>query len=89
VADFFQQLTNGVYTQMQKLMAKTSLSSAMTFYNDLEMKSEYDDYTSKISKQEQKIKDMEDKWYSKFSKMETALAKLSSKTSAISGMLGM
>lgn len=89
VSQFFQQLTNNLYTQMQGMMSKTELSSAMTFYNDIELKNEYDSYADKISKQEEKIKDMEDKWYDKFSAMETALAKLSSKSSAISGLLGM
>ena len=39
--------------------------------------------------QEEKITDFEDRYYKKFSAMETALAKLSSKESAISGLLGM
>ena len=49
-------------------------------------KDEYNDYKSKISKQEQKITDYEDRYYKKFSAMETALAKLQSKESAISGL---
>ena len=52
------------------------------------MKQEYDDYTSDIAEQEEKLKALQDKWYEKFSAMETALAKLSSKTSAIAGLLG-
>lgn len=89
VSKFFQELTNNLHTEMRKMMGKTSLSSAMTFYNDVELKDEYDNYTSMISKQEEKIKAMEDKYYMKFSAMETALAKLSSKSSAIAGLLGM
>ena len=46
------------------------------------------DYTSKIADLEEKLKDYEDKWYSKFSKMETALAKMQSNASAITGLLG-
>ena len=52
------------------------------------MKSEYDSYTKEIAEQEEKLNDLQDKWYDKFSAMETALAKLSSKTSALSGLLG-
>ena len=52
------------------------------------MKREYDDYTSDIAEQEEKLTALQDKWYRKFSAMETALAKLSSKTSAIAGLLG-
>ena len=40
-----------------------------------------------MSKQE-KITAAEDKYYKKFSAMETALAKMQSKTNAISGLLG-
>ena len=52
------------------------------------MKSDYDDYTSKIKELEKKLQDYEDKWYSKFSKMETALAKMQSNSSAVTGLLG-
>ena len=37
---------------------------------------------------EEKLNDYEDKWYSKFSKMETALAKLQSNSSAVTSLLG-
>ena len=37
---------------------------------------------------EKKLQDYEDKWYSKFSKMETALAKMQSNSSAVTGLLG-
>ncbi len=52
------------------------------------MKSDYSDYTTKIAELEEKLNDYEDKWYSKFSKMETALAKMQSNASAITGLLG-
>ena len=57
-------------------------------YDDLKLKNDYNDYTSKIADLEEKLKDYEDKWYSKFSKMETALAKMQSNSSAITGLLG-
>jgi flagellar hook-associated protein 2 len=52
------------------------------------MSDEYDDYTDKISAQEDKLNDLIDKWYDKFSTMETALAKLDSKSSSLSSLLG-
>ena len=36
---------------------------------------------------EEKLNDYEDKWYSKFSKMETALAKLQSNSSAVTSLV--
>jgi len=88
VMGFFQELTNNLYSELQNKMSKTSLSSAMTFYNDIEMKEEYDEYTEDIKDQEERIADFEDRWYSKFSAMEVALAQMQSKTNAVSSMLG-
>ena len=52
------------------------------------MQKEYDEYTSKIAEQEKKITAAEDKYYKQFAAMETALAKLESKSNAIAGLLG-
>ena len=57
-------------------------------YNDKQMDTELSSYKTKISDAEEKLNDYEDKWYKKFSAMETALSKLSSKQSALSGLLG-
>ena len=89
VVEFFTQLSRNLYEKLGDMMKKTDYSSSFTLYDDVAMKEEYDDYTSKIKTQEQKITDFEDRYYKKFSAMETALAKLSSKESAISGLLGM
>lgn len=88
VTKFFSQLANNLHDELDKKMSRTSMSSAFTVYNDKEMKEEYDAYTEKISKQETKLNDLIDKWYSKFSAMETALSKLESKNSAISSLFG-
>ena len=59
-----------------------------SFYDDKKMKTDYTDYNSKIADLEEKLNDYEDKWYKKFAAMETAMAKLQSSTSAITGLLG-
>ncbi len=89
VMSFFQQLSNQLYTTLTDKMSGTEMRSVYKAYNDKQMKSEYDAYTKEIKEQEEKLKELEDKWYKKFSAMETAMAKLNSKTSAISGLLGM
>lgn len=89
VVEFFSSLSKNLYEKIGDLMKKTEYSSSFTLYDDVAMKDEYNDYTSKIKTQEQRIKDFEDRYYKKFSAMETALAKMSSKESAISGLLGM
>ena len=43
---------------------------------------------SKIKEMEAKLTEYEDKWYAKFSKMETALAKMQSNASAVTSLLG-
>lgn len=88
VMSFFSSLSKQLYESLTNQMSTTTLSSAFTVYNDKQLQSEYDDYTDKIEQQEEKLNDLIDKWYSKFSAMETALAKLESKNSAISGMFG-
>lgn len=88
VIDFFQQLNNSLYSKLTEKMSANSMRSIYKAYNDKQMKQEYDEYTSDIAAQEEKLTALQDKWYQKFSAMETALAKLSSKTSAIAGLLG-
>lgn len=86
VVEFFQKLSKGLYEKLGSMMKKTEYSSSFTLYDDIAMKDEYNDYTTKISRQEQQITDYEDRYYKKFSAMETALAKLQSKESAVSGL---
>ena len=88
VVDFFTQLSKSLYGKLDKLMARSDYSSLNSVYDDKKMKEDYDDYTSKIKTAEQKLTDYEDKWYKKFSAMETALAKMQSNASAITGLLG-
>lgn len=88
VMDFFVGLSNNMHDELQKKMEPTKFSSALTVYNDKKMKTEYDDYTKQIKKQEEKLNDYIDKWYAKFSAMETALSKLESKNNSLSGLFG-
>ena len=71
---------------MSDKMAGSKYSSAMTFYNDIKMKSDVKDYESDIKDWEDKLADMEDAYYSKFTAMETALAKLQSQQSSMSSL---
>lgn len=88
VVSFFSQLFSKVYTDLGNKMATSSVSSAYTVYNDKQMNKQYSEYTTKISDAESKITTWEDYYYSKFSAMESALSKLNSQTSAMSGLFG-
>ena len=89
VTQFFQKVTGDLYESLGKHMTSTSLRSYGKFYNDKELDKEYSSYTTKISDWEQKVTDIEDSYYKKFAAMESALSKLQSQTSQLSGLLGM
>lgn len=89
VVSFFSSLSRELYSSMNNLSsAIDGYRTYGSFYDDKKMKSDYSDYTTKIAEMEEKVNDYEDKWYKKFSKMETALAKMQSNSSAISSLLG-
>ena len=88
VVSFMQQLSQGLYKSIDAKMKTSTLSSVYKVYNDKEMASEYSDYTTLISKWEDKLQEKEDYYYKKFSSMETALSKLNSQTSSLSNILG-
>lgn len=84
VMQVFSGVAKNLYKAMQDKMKKTSLSSALTFYNDVYMKNQIIAYNKQIKKDEEKLTDLEDKYYSQFSAMETALAKLQSQQNSLS-----
>lgn len=89
VISFFTKLSQNLYDKMSEMSKSVEgYRSFGNFYDDKKMKSDYDDYTSKIKEQEQKLNDYEDKWYKKFAAMETALAKMQSSANAVTSLLG-
>ena len=89
VSKFFTNLSQNLYKKMQELSSRIDgYRSYNSFYYDKKMKEDYDDYTSKIADLEEKLTAYEDKWYDKFSAMETALSKIQSSESALTGLLG-
>ncbi|MDD6427930.1 MAG: flagellar filament capping protein FliD [Lachnospiraceae bacterium] len=87
VISFMQQLTNKLYTNLDKKMKRTSLKTAYTVYNDKEMASEYSSYNKLIKEWEDRLSTLEDSYYKKFSKMETTLQQLQSSTSSLTSSL--
>jgi flagellar hook-associated protein 2 len=85
---FFSSLCKNMYDSLYQAMRSTDYSSIYKVYDDKRLQTEYDDYTTKISEAEDALSDYEDKWYSKFSAMETALSKLQSTQNTVSSMLG-
>lgn len=83
---------SGVFTNlrdtMSRQMAGNKVSSALTFYNDIQIKSDLQSYEDEIEEWEDRLADMEDSYYDKFTAMETALAKLQSQQSSLSSLFG-
>ena len=71
---------------MSQKMAATKYSSTLTFYNDIKMKSDVKSYEDEIEDWEDRLAEMEDSYYRKFTAMETALAKLQSQQSSMSSL---
>lgn len=88
VQEFFQKLSDDLYTRLDKKMKSTNMNSKYSIYNDKKMQRDYDEYTKTIKKWEEKVTSMEDYYYKKFTAMEKALATLQNSTSALSGLLG-
>ena len=88
VITFFSQLASQLYKDLGSKMTASSTSSAYTIYNDKQMNTQYSEYNTKISEAEDKVTTWEDYYYSKFSAMESALSKLNSQTSSMSGLFG-
>ncbi len=87
--EFFQGVASNLYNTITEKTKGNSMRTTYKIYNDKQMEQDYKSYTSRIAEEEKKLTALEDKWYKKFGAMETALAKLSSKTSALSGLFGM
>ena len=88
VMNIFSGLTSNLYDDLQKKMAGSTLSSALTFYNDKEMNKQWSQYRDDINDWTIKLNALEDRYYSQFTAMEKALASLNSQQSALSGLLG-
>lgn len=89
VVSFFTQMSNDLYLGMNKLSSSVQGQRTFgNFYEDKKMKADYDTYKTKISDMEEKVNAYEDRLYKQYAAMEKALAKLQSKTNAISGLVG-
>ena len=77
-----------LYETMTEKCAKTEVSSALTFYNDKQYNTLLKDYEDDLDIMEDRIKELEDKYYKQFTAMETALSKLQSQQNSLASLLG-
>lgn len=91
-ADTVMQVLSGVtkelYNNMNEKMKSSSVSSALTFYNDKQMDKTLQGYKDDLSTLEDRLKEIEDRYYTQFSRMEVAMSKLNSQQSSLGSFLG-
>lgn len=88
VMEVLTNVFGNLYTTMTEKCAKTEISSALTFYNDKQYSSLLEDYEDDLDIMEDRIADLEDKYYKQFTAMETALSKLQSQQNSLASLLG-
>ena len=88
VSEALSGIMDKFYNKMFDKMGTTKLSSALTFYNDKQMKTESESYEKQIKDWETKLTSIEDKYYKQFSAMEKMMAELQSKQSQLAGFFG-
>ncbi len=88
VMETMSALAGSLYSSFSENMKSNSLRSALTFYNDKEIKKQIDDYASELSTLEDKLADIESRYYKQFTAMEKAMSKMNSQSSYLQSMLG-
>ena len=88
VAQALSGITMNLFNEMQNKMKSSSLSSALTFYNDKMMTSQIKDYDSSIKDWEDRLADIEDKYYKQFAAMESAMEKMNQQSTYLANLFG-
>lgn len=86
-ADTVMKVLSGVakdlYDNMADKMKTSSVSSALTFYNDKQMDKTMKTYKDDLSTLEDRLQEIEDRYYKQFTAMEVAMSKLNSQQSSL------
>lgn len=88
VAQVLSGVMSNLYQTLNDKMKTSTLSSALTFYNDKKMKSTVEQYEKDIKEQEDKLAELEERYYKQFTVMEKTLSSLNSQSSSLSGFFG-
>lgn len=88
VSQALSGIVKNLFEEMQGRMKSSSLSSALTFYNDKYMSSQIKDYDKSIKDWEEKLADMENKYYKQFAAMESAMQKMNQQSTYLANLFG-
>lgn len=86
VANVLSKIGQNLYSTMADKMKTSKVSSALTFYNDKQIKSDLETYQDQIDDWTDRLQDMEDDYYAQFTAMEKAMAKLNAQSNYLSGL---
>lgn len=88
VTSFFTKLTSNLYDKIQAFTKSSETRSYGSYFDDKQMKSDISKYEKKVSDWDDYVKEIEDRYYKQFSKMESAMTKLNSQQNYVASMFG-
>ncbi|QUI21458.1 flagellar filament capping protein FliD [Vallitalea pronyensis] len=88
VSELLNALGDKLYSTMQEKMKSTKVSSALTFFSDKLMTEDIDDYKDKISELEERLIQVEQRYYRQFTAMEQAIQAMNNQSASLASMLG-
>jgi flagellar hook-associated protein 2 len=88
VMELLTSLGNKLYNDMNISMRSSTLSSALTFFNDKTMDKQVRDFDTKISDLEIRLASIEDRYYKQFTAMEKAMQRSNSTSNWLAQQLG-
>ncbi len=88
VMETLTHVFGNLYSTMTEKCAKTEISSALTFYNDKQYNNLLKDYEDDLDILEDRIKELEDRYYKQFTAMEKAMSTLQNQSNSLASLLG-
>ncbi len=88
VQSVLSKICSNLYDTLTEKMASSSISSAMTFYNDKELKSQISTYEDDLKALQKKLNEQEDRYFKQFTAMEKAMSQAQSQSNSLGGLLG-
>ncbi len=89
VAQFFTQMSKNMYDKLSSFTRSSETRSFGSYFDDKQLKSDITKYEKKVSDWDDYVKEIEDRYYKQFAKMESAMSTLNSQQNYISSMFGM
>lgn len=83
------KLSDKLYSSLMDKMKISSLSSALTVYNDKEISKTLTNYKSDLKRLEDKLQKIEDRYYKQFAAMESIMAQMNAQSSSLMSLFGM